>query len=117
MTDAPRRSLIVAGGGMRVAWQAGVLLALEEGGLEFFHADATSGGTTNLAMLLSGRSPSEMCERWRTLRVRDFAAPLPLREYLRAPRLPGLAGAGGIVDKVFPSPGDRRGRDPRRSRD
>ena len=68
---------------MRVAWQAGVLLALEEAGLTFAHADGTSGGTINLAMLLSGRSPLEMCERWRTLRVRDFASPLPLRDYLR----------------------------------
>jgi len=102
MPEAPRRSLILAGGGMRVAWQAGVLLALEEAGLEFFHGDATSGGTMNLAMLLSGLSPSELCERWRTLRVWDFAAPLPLREYLRAPRVLGLAGADGIVGKVFP---------------
>jgi predicted acylesterase/phospholipase RssA len=100
--DAPRRSLILAGGGMRVAWQAGVLCALEEAGLRFAHADGTSGGTINLAMLMSGRSPREMAERWRTLRVRDFAAPLPLRDYLRAPRLPGLGGARGIERRVFP---------------
>ena len=100
--DSPRRSLILAGGGMRVAWQAGVLSALEEVGLRFEHADGTSGGTINLAMLLSGRPPGEMCERWRTLRVRDFVAPLPLREYLRAPRLPGFGGGRGIVDRVFP---------------
>lgn len=100
--DAPRRSLVLAGGGMRVAWQAGALCALEESGLAFAHADGTSGGTINLAMLLSGRAPREMSERWRTLRVRDFAAPLPLREYLRAPRLSGFAGADGIVHRVFP---------------
>jgi len=100
--DAPRRSLILAGGGMRVAWQAGVLCALEQAGLRFGHADGTSGGTINLAMLMSGRSPQEMIERWRTLRVRDFASPLPLRDYLRVPRLPGLGGAGGIVRRVFP---------------
>jgi hypothetical protein len=98
----PSRSLILAGGGMRVAWQAGVLCALEEAGLSFAHADGTSGGTINLAMLLSGRSPRDMCERWRTLPVRNFAAPLPLRQYLRAPRLPGLGGASGVVEKVFP---------------
>jgi predicted acylesterase/phospholipase RssA len=100
--DAPRRSLILAGGGMRVAWQAGVLCALEESGFAFGHADGTSGGTINLAMLLSGRAPREMSERWRTLRVRDFASPLELREYLRAPRLSGFAGADGIVHRVFP---------------
>jgi len=100
--DAARRSLILAGGGMRVAWQAGVLCALEEAGLSFGHADGTSGGTINLAMLMSGRAPQEMAERWRTLQVRSFAAPLALREYLRAPRLPGLGGARGIVGRVFP---------------
>lgn len=101
--DAPRRSLILAGGGMRVAWQSGVLVALEEAGLSFEHADGTSGGTMTLGMLLSGRSPREMCERWRTLDVRGFSAPLrPLREYLHTPRLPGLGGRGGVVDKVYP---------------
>jgi len=100
--DSPRRSLILAGGGMRVAWQAGVLSAIEAAGLRFAHADGTSGGTINLAMLLSGRSPEEMCERWRTLRVRDFVSPLPLRQYLRAPRLAGLGGGEGIVERVFP---------------
>lgn len=100
--DAPRRSLILAGGGMRVAWQAGALCALEEAGLSFAHADGTSGGTINLAMLMSGRSPAEMSERWRTLKVRDFAAPLPLRDYLRAPHLPGLGGSRGVERRVFP---------------
>jgi predicted acylesterase/phospholipase RssA len=100
--NVPRRSLVLAGGGMRVAWQAGVLRALEEAGLIFAHADGTSGGTINLAMLLSGHSPPEMCQRWRTLRVRDFASPLSLREYLRAPHLPALGDADGIVGKVFP---------------
>lgn len=100
--EAPRRSLILAGGGMRVAWQAGALCALEEAGLAFAHADGTSGGTINLAMLLSGHAPREMSERWRTLRVRDFAAPLALGEYLRFPHLPGFAGAEGIVRRVFP---------------
>ncbi len=99
---SPRRSLILAGGGMRVAWQAGVLSALETAGLRFAHADGTSGGTINLAMLLSGRAPEEMCERWRTLRLRDFVSPLPLRQYLRAPRLPGFGGSAGIVERVFP---------------
>ncbi|HEX5982766.1 MAG TPA: patatin-like phospholipase family protein [Solirubrobacterales bacterium] len=101
-SGSPRRSLILAGGGMRVAWQAGVLCAFEEAGLAFAHADGTSGGTINLAMLMSGRAPREMAERWRTLRVRDFAAPLGLRDYLRAPRLPGLGGARGIRRGVFP---------------
>jgi hypothetical protein len=87
---------------MRVAWQAGVLCALEEAGLGFAHADGASGGTINLAMLMSGRSPREMAERWRTLPVRNFAAPLPLRDYLRVPHLRGFGGSGGIERHVFP---------------
>ena len=55
----PRRSLILAGGGMRVAYQAGVFKALGEFGLRFAHGDGTSGGTMNLAMMLSGLSPDD----------------------------------------------------------
>ena len=98
----PRRSLILAGGGMRVAWQAGVLKALHEAGLRFFHADGTSGGTMNLAMILSGLTPDEMCRRWRSLPVRDFVSLLPLRDYLKGMRVPALGDADGIVQKVFP---------------
>ncbi len=40
----PRRSLILAGGGYKVAFQAGVLQVwLDEAGLEFDHADGASG--------------------------------------------------------------------------
>ncbi len=101
--EGPRRSLILAGGGMRVAYQAGVVRALLEEGLSFHHADGTSGGTMNLAMLLSGLSPEEMCRRWRTLDVNDFVSLLPLRMYARGPAdLPALGGAEGVVKRVFP---------------
>lgn len=103
--DGPRRSLVLAGGGMRVAWQAGVLRALEEAGIGFHHGDATSGGVFNLAMLLSGLSPAEMCERWAALPTRDFVSLLALPKYLRSPRWPGLAGAKGIDEHVFPKLG------------
>jgi predicted acylesterase/phospholipase RssA len=98
----PRRSLLLAGGGMRVAYQAGALRALEEEGLTFFHADGTSGGTINLAMLLSGLSPAEMCERWRTLDVHQFSSLLPLKKYLRSLNWPAFGGADGIVRHVYP---------------
>ena len=88
---------------MRVAYQAGVLVALEEAGLRFAHGDGTSGGTMNLAMLLSGLSPREMCERWRTLRLSGFVSPLPLREYLRRPAsLPGMGDGRGMRTRVYP---------------
>ena len=95
------RSLVLAGGGMRVAWQAGVLKALDEAGIRFHHADGTSGGIFNLAMLLSGLSPAEMCRRWQTLDPAGFVSLLPPWTYLRSPRWPGLAGATGIEEKVF----------------
>ncbi|HVB39802.1 MAG TPA: patatin-like phospholipase family protein [Terriglobales bacterium] len=98
----PQRSLILAGGGMRVAYQAGVVKALVESGLEFQHADGTSGGTMNLAMLLSGLSPEAMCDNWRSLDVHRFASLLPLPEYIRPWDMTGLGGAGGIRDYVFP---------------
>jgi len=78
----PRRSLILAGGGMRVAYQAGVLQALAEAGLVFQHADGTSGGTINLAMLMSGLAPDDMAARWRSLDPKGFIGLMPLDDYL-----------------------------------
>ena len=98
----PKRSLILAGGGMRVAYQAGVLKALDEAGLCFHHADGTSGGTINLAMLFSGLSPDEMCARWRTLDLNDFVSLMPLREYFKGISSMAMGDADGIVKKVFP---------------
>jgi len=100
--SGPRRSLILAGGGMRVAYQAGVLKALAECGLRFVHGDGTSGGTMNLAMLLSGLSPGAMCERWRTLDVHRFSSLMPINEYLRSWDMMGVASSKGIRDYVYP---------------
>ena len=108
--QGPRRSLLLAGGGMRLAYQAGVLLALEEEGLCFAHADGTSGGIFNLGMLLSGLAPAAMCQRWSTLQVRDFVSYLPLRQYLHPWRLPALASLAGLRDKVLPHLGTEPGR-------
>jgi predicted patatin/cPLA2 family phospholipase len=103
-TDDPaadRRSLVLAGGGMRVAYQAGVLLALEQAGLRFQHVDGSSGGTMNLSMLLSGLDGAEICQRWRTLRQRRFGAALPWRAY-GSLRWPALGSADGLREQVFP---------------
>jgi NTE family protein len=103
--DRPRRSLLLAGGGIRVAYQAGVLLALEEAGLRFHHADGTSGGTFNLAMLLSGVAPTEACARWRALDVRSFASLWPPRRLLAGPPYPALGSSEGIRRRVYPALG------------
>ena len=63
-----RRSLILAGGGVKVAFQAGVLQVwLDEAGLQFDHADGASGGVFNLAMYCQGMSGTEIADNWRNL--------------------------------------------------
>src|ERR671930_177754 len=64
----PRRALILAGGGIKVAFQAGVLQVwLDEAGLEFDLADGASGGTFNLAMWVQGMTGTEIADNWRKL--------------------------------------------------
>ena len=109
--DEPnRRALILPGGGMRVAWQAGALLALTEEGLRFSYADGASGGTMNLAALLSGIGPADLARRWRSLDVMGFVSPQPWRAYLRFPWISAFGGSAGIRDKVFPHLGIDVGR-------
>ena len=71
----PRRALILAGGGLKVAFQAGVLQVwLDEAGVEFHLADGASGGVFNLAMWCTGKSGTEIADAWRRTRPLDFFA-------------------------------------------
>ncbi|MFB9376355.1 patatin-like phospholipase family protein [Kineococcus gynurae] len=64
--SGPRRSLVLAGGGMKVAAQAGALqVLLDEAGLEFEHADGTSGGVLNLLLWAQGFSGRRIADVWR----------------------------------------------------
>jgi predicted acylesterase/phospholipase RssA len=64
----PKRSLILAGGGLKVCYQAGVLQVwLDEAGLTFDHADGASGGTFNLAMYCQGMTGTQIADNWRNL--------------------------------------------------
>lgn len=66
-----KRSLILAGGGVKVAFQAGVLQVwLDEAGLTFDHVDAASGGVFNLAMMCQGQSGQQIADNWRNLNPR-----------------------------------------------
>src|ERR1700748_123618 len=66
--DQKKRSLILAGGGIKVSFQAGVLQVwLDEAGLKFDHVDAASGGVFNLAMLCQGMSGRQIADNWRNL--------------------------------------------------
>ncbi len=68
-----KRSLLLAGGGMKVAFQAGVLQVwLDEANISFDHADGVSGGTFNLAMYCQGMSGSQIADNWRNLPVSLF---------------------------------------------
>ena len=86
-----KRSLILAGGGLKVGYQAGaVQVLLDEAGLEFDHFDATSGGCFNLAMLQSGLSATQVADSWRNYRpITGISMHWPWR-YLLPWRLPSL---------------------------
>ena len=63
-----KQSLILAGGGLKVGYQAGVLqVCVDEAGLTFDHADGASGGCFNLAMYCQGMSGRKMADNWRNL--------------------------------------------------
>lgn len=69
--ERPRRALILAGGGLKVAFQAGVLQVwLDEAGLSFDHVDAASGGVFQLAMMCQGMSGTRIADSWRGLNPR-----------------------------------------------
>jgi len=100
-----KRSLVLAGGGVRLAYHAGVLLALEEEGLIFNHIDGTSGGIFGTAMLASGIVPAAAAARWRKLKLRGFMSVLPLGNYRNQHSLPAIGSAHGVRKKIFPSLG------------
>ena len=97
-----QRSLILAGGGMRVAYQAGVIKALAEAGIAFDHVDGASGGTINLAMLLSGLTPDEMIARWESLDVHRFVSLMPFAKSASMQGLEAMGDARGLLEYVFP---------------
>ena len=66
--DGKKRSLILAGGGIKVAFQAGALQVwLDEAGLTFDHVDGASGGVFNLAMMCQGMTGRQIADNWRNL--------------------------------------------------
>ncbi|MEY8689136.1 MAG: patatin-like phospholipase family protein [Leptothrix sp. (in: b-proteobacteria)] len=100
--DQPRRALILPGGGLRLSYQAGILLALQQAGLSFQYFDGTSGGGLNLAMLLCGQSPTEICRRWRSMNLAQTISFLPLKDYMRAGQLEALTSSDGFRENIFP---------------
>lgn len=63
-----KRSLILAGGGIKVAFQAGALQVwLDEAGLTFDHVDGASGGVLNLVQMCQGLTGRQIADNWRNL--------------------------------------------------
>ena len=59
---------MLAGGGVKIAFQAGVLQVwLDEAGLKFDHADAVSAACFNLAMWTQGMTGTRIADNWRNV--------------------------------------------------
>ncbi|WP_406723503.1 patatin-like phospholipase family protein [Streptomyces sp. GD-15H] len=100
--DSPRRSLLLAGGGLKVAFQAGVLqVLLDEARLRFDHVDGASGGVFNLAMYCQGMSGREIADNWRELRPLKGVSP-NWRELVKGPYARSLFTLEGYRRHVFP---------------
>jgi predicted patatin/cPLA2 family phospholipase len=64
--NPPKRSLMLAGGGLKIPFQAGVLQVwLDEAGIEFDHGDGVSAACFNLAMWVQGMNGKQIADNWR----------------------------------------------------
>ena len=98
----PKRSLILAGGGLKVGFQAGVLQVwLDEAGLTFDHADGASCGCFNLAMYCQGMTGQQIADNWRNL---DPFLPIDLNweQYWRFLGAPSLFTYDRFRQQVLP---------------
>jgi predicted acylesterase/phospholipase RssA len=97
------RSLILAGGGIKVGFQAGVLQVwLDEAGIGFDHADGASGGCLNLAMYCQGMSGTEIADNWRGLDPL-FMVDFNPKVLTRLPDTPAMFSLDNVRQKVFPA--------------
>jgi predicted acylesterase/phospholipase RssA len=97
-----KRSLILAGGGIKVAFQAGVLQVwLDEAGLTFEHADGVSGGALNLAMYCQGMSGAQIADNWRNLSP-HLGVEFNLEEYAKLLYAESLFTLDRYRKNVFP---------------
>jgi predicted acylesterase/phospholipase RssA len=96
-----KRSLIMAGGGLKVAYQAGVLQVwLDEAGLTFDHADGASGGVFNLVRYCQGATGTEIADGWRDFPVLGSIS-LNWRQYLKLFAAESLMTYDGFRERVL----------------
>jgi predicted patatin/cPLA2 family phospholipase len=98
-----KRSLMLAGGGLKIAYQAGVLQVwLDEAKIEFDHADGVSAATFNLAMWCQGMTGTQIADNWRTFRPLRAIDP-NLKALLRLPVAESLLTFRRIRRNIFPA--------------
>jgi predicted patatin/cPLA2 family phospholipase len=99
----PKRALMLAGGGVKVAFQAGALQVwLDEAGIEFDHGDAVSAACFNLAMWAQGLSGTRIADNWRRFQPLS-AVRVNWPELLRLPRARSLLKLDAFRRKIFPA--------------
>ena len=101
-SSSSKKALILAGGGLRLSYAAGAIFELFEHDLRFQFMDGTSGGSLNLAMLLSGLKADEICDRWQTLNMLDTISFLPFKKCIKIDDFKGAASADAFRKKVYP---------------
>jgi predicted patatin/cPLA2 family phospholipase len=75
---------------------------MDEAGLRFDHIDATSGSVFNLAMLLSGRSATDIADAWGNLSPKEFVSLHPWYRYITFWKLPSLVTQEAIRNHILP---------------
>ena len=99
----PKRSLMLAGGGLKIAFQAGVLQVwLDEAGIEFDHGDGVSAACFNLAMWTQGMSGRQIADNWRNLDPLS-GVDVHWSQVLRLPFAESLFELDAYRRKVFPA--------------
>ena len=99
----PKRSLMLAGGGLKIAFQAGVLQVwLDEAGIEFDHADGVSAATFNLAMWVQGMSGTQIADAWRNFKPVS-AVKINWWQLLRLTHAQSLFKLDAFRKKFFPA--------------
>ncbi|MGI8874574.1 MAG: patatin-like phospholipase family protein [Egibacteraceae bacterium] len=88
-----RLGLVLAGGGAKGAFEAGVVAAVEEAGLRPTVLSGTSAGALNAAGIASGMDAARLAELWTGTAARDVHR--LRRDVWRLLRLRGLFGGGG----------------------
>lgn len=99
----PKRSLMLAGGGLKIPFQAGVLQVwLDEAGIEFDHGDGVSAACFNLAMWAQGMSGRQIADNWRNFNP-IAAVGVNWRQLLRLFHAASLLKLDAFRRKIFPA--------------